>query len=208
MINNIYSRKYSILIGGLPIQAITNSNWIPSTSYYQDDMTWCIANAAKLESWRNFFVIFSDELWIFIIFIGCISGTILFLFARDEQTPPNYGYSMLISFAATVFIPIKFNPKTLFVRLYYLIMLAYGILFMTTFCAFLLQTLTKIILKPQLKTFNEILYNQYELTGDKITLQFYNQIKDQYVSGFHCYLFIKLIVSFLANNRTFLSNLQ
>lgn len=152
-----------------------------SIPYYQDDQTWCVANAKPEELWRNIFNLFSTMIWGLIILIVFLMASMLYFFIKIDDRSENFMWMLLASLSVTMGLTTVYDPKSTNVRLIFFIFLFYGLLFSSLFNSFLVGVLTNPRQKEQISNLYQAAEANLEFNGGTVTLEHFDA-KDE-VSG-------------------------
>lgn len=125
-------------MGGLP-QFHRANVMISSTTFMNDELTFCVARSKVYPSYLSIMHILTPELWIFIFAFGFINGIILFVAQKFSRNEKKMTYnSIIILFAFRVFVnsPSNLRPKSTWFRIFFFSDLLFGFFFLCTFFHF------------------------------------------------------------------------
>lgn len=140
-----YSRKADLLIAGIDdslMLSFTKKLWI-SRTYMSDDMTWCVAKVKPCPLWSNIFQIFTFITWIAVLTTIFTIAVIIKYFLRIDKRSENYMWALLLSIAAIIGKSITYNPSRVSIRVMMVFLFLYGLIISTSFCTFLISSLTQ-----------------------------------------------------------------
>lgn len=154
-----------MIIGGIGEDPSTSQFVSSSTSYHQDDLTWCVARAKRKHSLFNFLASFDASAWFLILFFIIISSLVALLtehlsvFQHSEQC--NYVSICLrmLGILLTQSINVNSRPLSVALRLVFLMGFFLAFFFSNTYQSFLISTLTTPTTESQISEMVEI-YNQ------------------------------------------------
>ena len=138
-------------------------------------------SAKPMPMWQNFWQIMSKEIWIAVFFLGYFNGLMLFVLMSfddeyDHTTRDAHYAIILIAAPAVIGFNQNFEPKNFSVRVYYSLMIAFGVIGVAAFNAFLIRNLTYPIGGIQVYTIEQILNQNFELVGERAT---YTKLSEQ-----------------------------
>lgn len=84
-----FPRQADVMIGGLYETPATREYLRMSSSYYEDDTTFCVARADHAPKWQNVFNIFTPLVWILVKLSLVFSAVVLYCYARLVRKSKN-----------------------------------------------------------------------------------------------------------------------
>lgn len=146
-----------------------------SVPYYRDDITWCVSRAKPIPVFFNIWQLLRKEIWILLFALGYVHGSVIYILMKHDKNynclRRDFHYTvLLVSLPAIIGYNQAYQPKASFIRIIYISMLLFGIIQLATFNSYLLKVLTFPIHHVQITTVNEIIENNYELVGGKLSL--------------------------------------
>lgn len=150
-----------------------------SAIYYQDEITWCVQVAQPTELWTNIFCLLSIELWIFLIFIICVCGVLLYFVMRFDKQQLSFVYAIGVALLAHANVPVPYNPIHIVPRIYFAFIMFYSLLIVLVCTHSLFSVLTSKQMKSQISTVNSLIDLQFELFADNDTHVFLQQTNDK-----------------------------
>ena len=174
-------RKVDLLIGGLTEDPKNAHHSSSTKAYYRDDLTWCTMRAKPLPVWQNIFTIIKKELWVIIFILGYLHGLLFFVLTRydddyDHTRRDVHYTTLIVSLPIVIGFNQSFQPKSALVRSYYGLVVLGCLVGVVTFTTFLIKVLTVPIDGNQVSTIEEIIGQNFELVGDRVS---YTKIVDQ-----------------------------
>nr|QGW45458.1 ionotropic receptor 87a [Bradysia odoriphaga] len=163
-----------VLIGGMDEDSNTRKYLSSSIPYYQDDQTWCVANAKPEELWRNIFNLFSTTIWSLIILVVFLMASMLYGFIKMDHKSENFMWMLLASLSVTMGLTTIYDPKHTNARIVFFIFLFYGLLFSTLFNSFLVGVLTNPRQKEQISNLHQAVAANLEFNGGTVTLEHFD----------------------------------
>ncbi|EDW14587.1 uncharacterized protein LOC6573031 [Drosophila mojavensis] len=165
LFNLLIEGRVEMIIGGIGEDPSTSQFVSSSTSYHQDDLTWCVARAKRKHSLFNFLASFDASAWFLILFFIIISSLVALLtehlsvFQHSEQS--NYVSICLrmLGILLTQSINVNSRPLSVALRLVFLMGFFLAFFFSNTYQSFLISTLTTPTTESQISEMVEI-YNQ------------------------------------------------
>lgn len=155
-------------IGGIRPDFFPNfTDFIASTPYMQDDLTWCVSHAKAIPRWRNIYYIPQDVptyAWGVILYIITISGP--FVFSTFEKKPLDIFYCGILSLQTVVGLTSTFNPKRSILRIHFALFLFISFWLTQIVSGFLIIYTRRILYEKQISTLDEIAGNDFRLAGD------------------------------------------
>lgn len=151
---------------------------IPLTAYYSDEITWCISTAALKPKWRNLIHMFSDWVWCFIIVQFYVYTSVMFfIYIPHEEDVKRFDFHTicLYSFATFLNLPAHIIPTSGTGRIFYIIALFFGLIFICIFNVFYLDQISRNIFYTQINSFELMQYNEYKLIGSKNAMDIFQQ---------------------------------
>lgn len=142
--------------------------------YYQDDFTWCVQEAQKLPWIFSIVTALSPTVWLLLIFgYGYGAGFLLYLMIQfdekyEQRNNRDWHYTTwLVSLPSVLGTSQRFRPHSVKIRFIY----AFFLLAMIIFVQYAFVNLYKFIQvrfpKHQIKTIEEIVYNDFTLMGSE-----------------------------------------
>lgn len=171
------------MIGGIDEDSNTRKYLSSSIPYYQDDQTWCVANAKPEELWRNIFNLFTTFVWCLIILVVYLMALLLYYFIKLDNKSENFMWTLLASLSVTMGLATTYDPKNPTIRIIFFIFLFYGLLFSTAFHSFLVGVLTNPRQKEQVSDLQQAVASNLQFNGGTVTLEHFDA-KDE-VSKLH-----------------------
>lgn len=169
--------KSDIAIGGLLPNLSTTSPLAISRTYIQDDLTWCIQKSKNLPMIINVFAAASLETWLFMIFVvAYLGGSIMYLMLPFElenkhRNHRDWHYMIIqVTLPAIIGMNQRFQPKSCLLRIFYGFLLITMELAWQTFFLLGLRFFHDPIQRHQISTIDEIVYNDFRLSGT-VTVQ-------------------------------------
>lgn len=175
---HILFRTSDVMIGGMDEDSNTRKYLSSSIPYYQDDQTWCVANAKPEELWRNIFNLFSTTIWGLIILVVFLMASMLYYFIKMDHKSENFMWMLLASLSVTMGLTTIYDPKHPNARMIFLIFLFYGLLFSTLFNSFLVGVLTNPRQKEQISNLQQAVASNLEFNGGTVTLEHFDAKDD------------------------------
>lgn len=128
----------NVFIGGLPQYTREHNYLTSSTSYYSDDFTWCVQRAHFLPFAISLFRIATPIVWVTLFGHWFLHGVILFyvipLDSMLDHGKIDFFKSLIIISASALYgISARFNPQRMSLRLYYAILLLFGMAYFQLF---------------------------------------------------------------------------
>lgn len=162
-----------IAIGGLFPRLNNKNSVVPSNTYFQDKLTWCIQRSKKIPIYVNIFFIIPLDIWLFFLFVSCwICSLLVYLLVpfdphyQIHYKRVDYLYALLLviipAYAAT---SSTFQPKNTRLRLVYWILLTCPMFFQFMIGAYLYQFMKYQFYYHQIASVDEIIKNQFRLCG-------------------------------------------
>lgn len=165
------------MIGGLTENAESRALLSPSIKYYQDDLTFCVANALLAPSWMNVFAIFNGTIWLVVFILLISSAYLLWCLSRyDEEMQGNYIWGLLQALALTLNTYATYVPKKLFIRLFYLCLTFYGIHFNTAYQSFLISVLTRPRFLTQVSSIDMTIAQGFHYKGSENSYNYFRNL--------------------------------
>lgn len=156
---------------------VDQQNFMSSQPYYQDDYTWCVRRAKLLPLDLNVLQVCSLFAWIMVICHGLVQGVILNIFLQFDRKYVKRNHRdiiyavLLISFPSVIGVSQRFQPKNIFLRIYYGLNLLCGVIMIAYIITYGYAILKKSIYAHQVNTIAEIVENEFRLTGMEAVLQ-------------------------------------
>lgn len=123
------------MIGGLCENDISMKFLGSTVSYYDDDLTWCVAKAKLSDKYMNVFIVFDRYLWTIIFLIALGTAIILNLIMRYENIiKENFSWHFLITVSLSINNYVEFWPKGISYRVLVIGLALYGILIIKVLC--------------------------------------------------------------------------
>lgn len=162
-----------IRVGGLFTDHQSNkSNRIISLPYYQDDFTWCVQKAPKLPWIFSLMNALTPTVWLLLIFgYGYGAGFLLYLMIQfdkqyEQRNNRDWHYmTWLVSLPAVLGTSQRFCPQSAIIRFIYAFFLIAMIIFVQYAFVNLYTFIQVRFPKHQIKTIEEIVYNELILMG-------------------------------------------
>lgn len=165
-------RESDVLIGALDENLLSNQHFIATTSYYQDELTWCVQKSRPIPIWINFFrMTNSPPVWIVLIIICFFAIYFVHFMEALESDKPKWDW-MRIAFAAiriSCCLVSEYKPKTLPTRINFIAWLFGSMIFYTSFISIWTKFMTSFIFEHQVESIREILNYNFELVGDEFS---------------------------------------
>lgn len=168
------------MVGGMDEDSNTRKYLSSSIPYYQDDQTWCVANAKPEELWRNIFNLYSTLVWSLIILVLYLMALMLYFFIKLDYKSENFMWMLLASLSITLGLSTTYDPKNAKIRLIFFIFLFYGLLFSTAFNSFLVGVLTNPRQKEQVSNLHQAVTSNLQFNGGTVTLEHFDA-KDEVI---------------------------
>lgn len=159
------------MIGGMDEDANTRKFLSSSIPYYQDDQTWCVANAKPQELWRNIFNLFSAMIWGLIILIVFLMASMLYFFIKLDDRSENFMWMVMASLSVTMGLTSVYDPRSTNARMIFFIFLFYGLLFSSLFNSFLVGVLTNPRQKTQISNLYQAVEANLRFEGGTVALE-------------------------------------
>jgi len=130
-------------------------------------MTWCVAKSERAPNWTNVFAIFDVMLWIYAILSIFICGFVLhiFMILGHDRRKENFAWACITALCFSIGIYGHYDPRKLFIRLYMMTLLFYGMHFSAAYHSFLLSVLTRPRFETQVATVELAIQSEYHFTG-------------------------------------------
>lgn len=147
--------------------------WI-SHPYMQDDMTWCVASARPRDLWSNIFQIFTPITW-----LAIISTIIMFTIAvkqllRSERKIESYGWAFMLSITAIIGKSVAYEASRTSVRVMMFFLFVFGLIISTSFCTFLISTLTQPRFKHQIDNLPDAIRAGFKFASGNLAYAHYH----------------------------------
>lgn len=112
------NESIDLMIGNIEVTRRLRKWFHPTTSYTQDEMTWCVPRAQKAATWDNLLIIFQWPTWV-AMFLGLIiMGSLFHIFYRNENLKPvSIVRSILVTFNMLLGWTVSFKPKSTMFRI-------------------------------------------------------------------------------------------
>lgn len=139
----------------------------------QDDVTWCVANARPRNLWSNIFRIYTSFAWTAIAAITFISAFIIKQLLRTEKKFEDFLWASMLSIGAILGKPVTYEPTRVSVRIMMFFLFMFGLLISTSFCTFLISTLTRPRLNHQIDNLPDAIQADLKFVSGNIALEHY-----------------------------------
>lgn len=163
---------------------IDQQNFTSSRPYYQDDYTWCVRRAKLLPLDLNVLQMCSFFVWFMVVLHGLVQGVILNIFLQFDRKYVKRNHRdiiyavLLVSFPSVIGVSQRFQPKNIFLRIYYGLNLLCGVIIIAYIITYGYAILKKSIYAHQVNTIAEIVENEFRFVGMEAILQ---KIREQNV---------------------------
>lgn len=166
-------------MGGLPTHLFGLDNLTSSTSYYQDDLTWCIQRAKFLPLYFNYFYITDTIVWLIIVILLLTLATVFYLWTQFDLKYKYRNHHDWFSLCFAVLgaylgISPRFKPMHTVPRVLYALLLLLSVLVVSLVGFYLLNFMKVPIPYQQMKSLDEIIDADYRFMG---SLDVLNAIK-------------------------------
>lgn len=166
-----------MMIGGLTENTDSRALLSSSIKYYQDDLTFCVPNALPRPSWMNVFAIFNAMIWLVVLLLLVTSGYLLWLLSRvDNDSQGNFIWGLLQALAITLNNYATYVPKKLFIRLFYLSLVFYGMHFNTAYQSFLISVLTSPRYQTQVSSIDMAIEQGFHFKGSEDSYNYFRNL--------------------------------
>lgn len=164
-------RKFDVFIGGLDISQRLPSDLTTTTSYYVDDITWCMRKAEPKSNILDLLGVMTPGSWLMAIITVITNSFVFFYFGRLEQSFKDWIYYLHTCYYLFLGAPGFYRPKTNKVRIVYGLHLIVGIAWNAIFCSLWISALSKGngLNTGQMTSIEEAIDSGYQLAGVNIT---------------------------------------
>lgn len=153
-------------------QAVKRYLWI-SRPYMQDEMTWCVANARPRDLWSNVFRIYSIHTWIGIGVSTLAITLTMKLLTSTETKFKNFIWAFMFTFTAILGKSVTYASSRASIRIMMSFLFIFGLIISTSFCTFLISTLTQPRLKHQIDNVPDAIRAGFKFAGGNIAYSHY-----------------------------------
>lgn len=131
-------------------------------------MTWCVANARPRNLWSNIFQIYTGNTWFAIAATTIIATLIMKQLLLTEKNLENYVWAFMLIIAAILGKSVTYEPSRVSIRVMMFFLFMFGLIISTSFCTFLISTLTQPRLKHQIDSLPEAIQAGFVFAGGNI----------------------------------------
>lgn len=171
-------RSADIVVGGIFPNATFSTVFKLSRPYVQDDLIWCI-QTAKYYPWiLNILFAATPECWLTLIFgVGYISGTVIYIMIQFDlkykhRNQRDWHYTTwLVALPAVIAINQRFRPVYGPLRWFYALLLITMFFLWQIVFFFGIRFIKYPIQRPQISTVQEIIDEEFRLSGSNEVLQ-------------------------------------
>lgn len=143
-----------------------------SSSYSDDELVWCVTRAKLIPQWQNLFYFYRDpQTWLFGSILFFSAMILIFLYTSFEAKPLDAWTSILLIVQTVVGNTSTFQPKITRVRILWTIFCFDALLITTYYNAFVMNFLISNIYKHQISSVDEIIQNDFKLSGYPFALK-------------------------------------
>lgn len=149
-----------------------------STTYYQDELTWCVKRATFFPIYVNMFICVAPEVWLILIFgIGYSCIFIIYIFIQFDKKYKQRNHRDLHYTTFLIVLPTVIGINQRFKPIYPPLRLFYGLLLLSSIFYFeiSISLVTRFLRIPhrryQVKTTTEIIANEFHLIGSDDVLE-------------------------------------
>lgn len=185
-----------MIIGGYYSSKEIDEKISTTKSYFQDDITWCVANAKYKMKFEKLLYVLKPEIWFIHWSLDFLMGAVFFYIFRFDNVFKCYVWNVITFMIIHMGGSVVYQPKNMLARIVYILVAFYGLEWSTLYNSFLISVLTNPLPRWQIATINDAIYYNYELT---IPSSYYIQ-KDLTKSNF---MFRKYIISKFIENIIF-----
>lgn len=166
-----------MMIGGLTENTESRALLSPSVKYYQDDLTFCVANSQLAPSWMNVFAIFNGTIWLVVLLLLLSSAYLLWRLAKyDGEELGNYIWGFMQALALTLCNAATYAPRKLFIRLFYMALCFYGMHFQTAYQSFLISVLTRPRFQTQVSSIDMAIQQGFHFKGSENSNNYFRNL--------------------------------
>lgn len=141
----------------------------------QDDMTWCVATARPRDLWSNIFQIYTVTSWSMIIGTTFFVAVVVKRLLRIENKFENFVWAFIFSIGAILGKSITYEPSRISIRIMMFFLFMYGLVISTSFCTFLISTLTQPRFKHQIDNLPDAVRNGFKFSSGNPAYLHYHQ---------------------------------
>lgn len=134
----------------------------------QDDLTWCVATARPRDLWSNIFQIYTFNTWAAILTTTFAVAFVLMHLIRTEDRFENYVWAFMLSIGAIIGKSITYEPTRISIRVMMLFLFMYGLIISTSFCTFLISTLTQPRFKHQIDNLRDAIQTDFKFASGNV----------------------------------------
>lgn len=179
-------RKADALIGGFDDDKRARQVLYISQTYLPDDMTWCTAIARPRDLWSNIFRIFQINSWVAILTATFAVAAITKHLVRTEHVYESYVWAYMLTISAILGKPTSYEPSRVSIRVMVLFLYLFGLIISTSFCTFLISTLTQPRLKHQIDNLPEAVAAGFKFASGTVGFNHYqddNPVRKRIISN-------------------------
>lgn len=162
-----FNRESDMIVGGIcPSDVNFGKMFEVSTTYKQDDMTWCVSHAKPIPRWMNIF--YMADLRTFIIseiIILAVIGVYYLLYAF-ENPPRDLFYCAILVLQTVTTFPTMFRSDRITTKLLFALTLLITFWLTEIFGAYIIVFLGEVRYETQIATVNELFEGNFRLAGN------------------------------------------
>lgn len=150
------------MVGGHITSLNVEGNISTTTSYFQDDITWCVPIAKQQPLVFNMLYLLELEMWFVHVVLDAVMGSIFFYILRFDRVLKCFAWNVILFIEIGMGIPVVYTPKNTLARFVFILCSIYGLEWSTVFSSFLISTLTKPQTTQQVDNVMKALQYNYE----------------------------------------------
>lgn len=161
-----------MFIGGLGQNLVTSKYLLASTSYHHSVFTWCVKKAEPIPVRENLLHLCQDPKVYAVFTFSAFSVLAAAYFVQQFEPRPAWDWHRIFveGFGAVLGFSTNYRAKNNANRVLFACFLLASTLFVIVINSVALSFITTPILKPQIKTVDEIIRKEFSLVGDRLVL--------------------------------------
>lgn len=161
-----------MMVGGVFPNVSFIDKFTISSSYYQDDLTWCIQRSGYYSMIISFFLIATPECFILIVFgVGYFTGLLLYVIIQLDvkyvyRNQRDWHYTtLLIMLPAVIGVNQRYQPQRIVFKLLFFVIIMACVVHWQLFFYALVRSLQMPKHRPQISTIDELIEHEFRLCG-------------------------------------------
>lgn len=182
-LKKLASKRGHLLLGGIFPDFDVHEDFETTVTYLADAYTWVVPRANKLAAWKALIIIFKKFVWLTVIlgfFICGITWKIIGKLSGDSEYNSSLGHCLLNTWITILGFVAYLHPAKESLRVFFVFLNMYCILFLTAYQTKLFEVLTKPSYEYQMQTVEELIESGLKFGGLEVLHDLFSNSSDPF----------------------------